>query len=217
MMNMNSPLEPVFIPSDRRPSRGAVLATAGRQLAIAVRFLIAMTLVLGVLYPLTVMGVARIWSNNADGSLLRDGSARVVGSALIGQQFDGPTWFHGRPSAAGHGYDAMSSGASNLSADSPELLTLIQERRAALAAANGVPSSAVPADALTASASGLDPDISPAYALIQVNRVAVARGLDIHRVRDLVQSQVQGRVLGFIGEERVNVLELNLMVQRLGE
>ncbi len=140
----------------------------------------------------------------------------MVGSSSIGQQFDGPTWFHGRPSAAGDGYDAMSSGGSNLAADSPELLELVTERRAAIAAEDGVPPSAVPADAVTASASGLDPDISPAYAQLQVDRVAAARRLSVDQVRELVDAHTKGRILGFIGEERVNVLQLNLALQRLG-
>ena len=124
-------------------------------------------------------------------------------------------WFAGRPSAAGDGYDAMSSGGSNLAADSPELQQQIDERRTEIAAANGVDPAAVPADAVTASGSGLDPDISPAYALLQVNRVAAARGLPAQQVNDLVESHIQGRTLGFIGEERVNVLELNLALDQL--
>lgn len=204
------------VTSDSRPSPAAMAAIGGRQLAIAARFLLAMTLVLGILYPLAVLGVGRIWSDQADGSLLREGSAVVIGSSSIGQRFDGPTWFHGRPSAAGDGDDAMSSGGSNLAADSPELRELVTERRAAIAAEDGVPPSSVPADAVTASASGLDPDISPAYAQLQVNRVAAARGLAVARVRDLVDAHTKGRILGFIGEERVNVVQLNLALQRLG-
>ena len=109
----------------------------------------------------------------------------------------------------------MSSGGSNLAADSPDLLALVNERRAQIAADNGVDPSDVPPDALTASGSGLDPDISPAYALLQVNRVADARGLSADQVRDLVNAHIQGRALGFIGEERVNVLDLNLALQQL--
>jgi len=109
----------------------------------------------------------------------------------------------------------MSSGGSNLAADSPDLLALVNERRAQIAADNGVDPAQVPPDAVTASGSGLDPDISPAYALLQVDRVADARGLAPDQVRDLVNSHIQGRALGFIGEERVNVLELNLALQQL--
>jgi K+-transporting ATPase ATPase C chain len=172
--------------------------------------------VLGIGYPLVVFGIGQLAANNAaNGSLVTDSSGTVVGSELIGQQFDGPDWFAGRPSAAGDGYDAMSSGGSNLAADSPDLLALVEERRAQIAADNGVDPADVPPDALTASASGLDPDISPAYALLQVNRVADARGLPAEQVRDLVEAHIDGRALGFIGEERVNVLELNLALDQL--
>jgi K+-transporting ATPase ATPase C chain len=216
-MNSSQAMRPGELPtvSSSPTSRGAAAGIGGRQLLIAVRFLLAMTVVLGVLYPLVTFGIGRLFPDRADGSLIRDQAGTVVGSEIIGQQFDGPTWFHGRPSAAGDGYDAMSSGGSNLAADSPELLQQVTERRAAVAAENGVPESAVPADALTASASGLDPHISPAYARLQVNRVAEARGLSPTMVADLVESQIQGRTLGFIGEERVNVLQLNLALERL--
>jgi len=198
------------------PSRGALAMIGGRQLLIGLRFLVAMTIVLGIGYPLLVLGVGQlVASDNSNGSLVHDDAGAVVGSDLIGQQFDGPQWFAGRPSAAGDGYDPMSSSGSNLAADSPDLVAAVQERRAQIAADNGVDPSAVPPDALTASGSGLDPHISPAYADIQVNRVAAARGLDPGVVRDLVKSFTQGRILGFIGEERVNVLELNLAVQKL--
>lgn len=206
---------PRTAPPAGRPSAAAIAAIGGRQVAIAVRVLIAMTLVLGVLYPLAVFGAGRIWSSKADGSPVRDGAGAVVGSSLIGQQFEGPEWFHGRPSAAGDGYDAMSSGGSNLAADSDDLLAQVQQRKAAIAAEDGVAESEVPADAVTASGSGLDPDISPAYARIQVDRVAAARRLPVERVRDLVEAHVDGRILGFIGQERVNVLELNLAVAGL--
>lgn len=198
------------------PSRGALAMIGGRQLLIGLRFLIAMTIVLGIGYPLLVLGVGQlVASDNSNGSLIHDDAGAVVGSDLIGQQFDGPQWFAGRPSAAGDGYDPMSSSGSNLAADSPDLVAAVQERRAQIAADNGVDPSAVPPDALTASGSGLDPHISPADADIQVNRVAAARGLDPGAVRALVDSFTQGRILGFIGEERVNVLELNLAVQKL--
>jgi len=185
------------------------------------RVLLAMTDVLGIAYPLVVLGIGQLVANNsANGSPVTDSTGTVVGSELIGQQFDGPQtdpalWFAGRPSAAGDGYDAMSSSGSNLAADSPDLLALIEERRAQIAADNGVDPADVPPDALTSSASGLDPDISPAYAQLQVNRVADARGLSAGEVRDLVQAHTRGRALGFIGEERVNVLELNLALDQL--
>ena len=207
------PLQPATTPS---PSSGALFSIGGRQLLVAVRYLLLMTVVLGILYPLAIFGVSQLAANNAaNGSLITDSSGTAVGSELIGQQFDGPEWFAGRPSAAGDGYDAMSSGGSNLAADSPDLLALVQQRRAQIAADNGVDPADVPPDALTASASGLDPDISPAYAQLQVNRVAAARGLPADQVRDLVQAHTDGRALGFIGEERVNVLELNLALNQL--
>ena len=199
-----------------RPSGSALVSIAGRQALVALRFLLAMIVVLGIAYPLLVWGIGQLAANNAaNGTLLTNSSGAVVGSELIGQQFDGPQWFAGRPSAAGDGYDAMSSGGSNLAADSPDLLALIEQRRAQIAADNGVNPADVPPDALTASGSGLDPDISPAYAQIQVNRVADARGLTPEQVRDLVTAHTQGRALGFIGEERVNVLELNLALEQL--
>jgi len=183
------------------PSGAALLSIGGRQLLVAVRYLLLMTVVLGIAYPLAVFGVGQLAANKAaNGSLVTNSAGAVVGSELIGQQFDGPQWFAPRPSAAGDGYDAMSSGGSNLAADSPVLLALVEERRAQIAADNGVDPAQVPPDALTASGSGLDPDISPAYAQLQVNRVATTRGLDPTQVQDLVTAHTQGRTLGFIGE-----------------
>lgn len=203
--------------TDTRPSGTALMSVGGRQLMVAVRALLVFTVLLGVGYPLLVLGIGRLIApDRADGSLVTDASGQTVGSSLIGQQFTGAQWFTGRPSAAGDGYDAMASGGSNLSADSADLQATIEQRRAAIAAADGVDPAAVPADAVTASGSGLDPDISPAYALEQVDRVAAARNLPVDQVRDLVESQIEGRALGFVGEERVNVLELNLAVTRLG-
>lgn len=207
------PLQPAIT---ARPSGSALVSIAGRQALVALRFLLAMTVILGIAYPLLVLGIGRLVANDAaNGSLVTAGSGAVVGSTLIGQHFDGAQWFAGRPSAAGEGYDAMSSGGSNLAADSPALLALVEQRRAEIAAADGVDPARVPADALTASGSGLDPDISPAYADLQVNRVAKARGLPVEQVRGLVQANTGGRSLGFIGEERVNVLELNLALAEL--
>ena len=207
------PLQPAIT---ARPSGSALVSIAGRQALVALRFLLAMILVLGIAYPLIVFGIGQLAANNsANGSLVTDGSGAVVGSKLIGQQFDGSQWFAGRPSAAGGGYDAMSSGGSNLAADSPDLLALVEQRRAEIAAANGVDPARVPPDALTASASGLDPHISPAFAELQVNRVAAARGLPVEQVRGLVQANTESRTLGFIGEERVNVLQLNLALADL--
>lgn len=187
-----------------------------RQAWVALRLLVVMTLVLGVAYPVLVWGVGRVVPGTADGSFVTTRSGSVVGSALIGQTFDGPTWFHPRPSAAGDGYDASSSGGSNLAMDNPEQVKAVRERTAAVVAADGTDPSAIPPDAVTASGSGLDPDISPAYAYLQVARVATARGLDPDAVRRLVDDHVVGRMLGFLGEPRVNVLELNLALEQMG-
>lgn len=178
-----------------------------RQLIAAIVLFLSFTVLTGVLYPLAVTGVSQIaFPSRADGSLLeRDG--RVVGSRLIGQQFEGPRYFHPRPSAAGDGYDAMSSSASNLGPTNDELLKAVRERRAAYEAENGAPA---PVDAVTASGSGLDPQISPANARAQAQRVARERGLDLDEVLRLVDENTDGRSLGFLGEPGVNVLELNL-------
>lgn len=191
----------------------AIITIGGRQLLIGLRVLLAMTVILGIAYPLLILGVSRAGSWQADGSLLRDDSGQIVGSALIGQQFTGPQWFVGRPSVAG--YDAMASGGSNLAADSTTLMAQVRRRLADIAAADGVPESQVPPDAVTASGSGLDPDISPAYARIQAARVATARGIPLAEVQDLVASQIQRPWLGFIGQERVNVLRLNVALTAL--
>ena len=202
--------------SAKLPGSAAMISISGRQLLVAVRFLVAMTVILGIAYPLLVLGVGKVIApSKADGSLVTV-NGKTVGSSLIGQNFTAPQWFQGRPSAAGtDGYDATSSGGSNLSADSPALLKAINGRKAAIAKADGVPESAIPADALTASGSGLDPDISKAYAMIQVNRVAAARKLQPAAVQQLVQAHVSTPLLGFIGQERVNVLQLNIALQSL--
>ena len=182
-----------------------------RQAVTAVLAIVVFTVLVGVVYPFAVWAVGRVAaSGQAAGSYVTDANGAVVGSSLIGQNFGGPQWFQGRPSAAGTGYDAMNSGASNLSASNPTLLTQVQQRKAAIAKQDGVDPSEVPADALTASGSGLDPDISPAYAAIQVDRVAKARGLSVAQVQALVAANTEGRALGFIGQPRVNVLLLNL-------
>jgi K+-transporting ATPase ATPase C chain len=197
------------------------LSLSLRRHLVALRTLLVLTVALGVVYPLVVTGVAQVlFHHQADGSLV-SANGGTVGSSLIGQSFtdkDGkplPQWFQSRPSAAGKGYDALSSGASNLGPENADLIKAIRDRRAAIAAADGVDPSSVPSDALTASGSGLDPDISPAYAYQQAARVAQARGLDQARVRKLVADHVNGRGLGFLGDKTVNVLELNLALSRL--
>ncbi|OMQ16409.1 potassium-transporting ATPase subunit C [Modestobacter sp. VKM Ac-2676] len=194
---------------------------SGRQLVAAVRALLVATVILGLAYPLLMTGVAQVIAPaRADGSLVSvDGS--VVGSSLIGQSFtdvDGdplPEYFQTRPSASD--YDGAASGGSNLGPNSEELVAAVGERRAAVAAFNGVAVDEVPADAVTASGSGLDPDISPEYAALQVARVAEARGVPVDDVRALVEEHTDGRDLGFIGAPHVRVLELNLALdQRFG-
>jgi K+-transporting ATPase ATPase C chain len=182
-----------------------------RQLAPAVVFFLALTLLVGVAYPLAVTGLAQLaFPHRADGSLVeRDG--RVVGSRLVGQAFAGARYFHPRPSAAGEGYDAMASAPSNLGPTNPELVRQVRARRVAYRRDNGLrPGQQVPVDAVTASGSGLDPHISVANARLQATRVARARGLALDDVLALVASHTDGRSLGFLGEPGVNVLDLNL-------
>jgi K+-transporting ATPase ATPase C chain len=191
------------------------------QYWVAIRAMLALTVVLGVGYPLIVTGIGQATvSWQANGSPVTEGG-KTVGSALIGQSFtdaDGkplPQWFQSRPSAAGDGYDGGASSGSNLGPENTDLVASIEERRAAIADFEGVDPASVPADALTASASGLDPHISPAYALLQVPRVAAERGLDEGEVRALVERLTQGPDLGYLGESTVNVLQLNLAVAGL--
>jgi potassium-transporting ATPase KdpC subunit len=174
--------------------------------------LIAFTVLAGLAYPLLMLGVGQAaFGGGADGSLVSGAGGQVVGSSLIGQSFDAPGHFWGRPSAAGDGYDAGASGASNLGPTSQTLADTVQERIDTLLEAHpGTTAADIPAELVTASGSGLDPHISPAAAAFQVERVAAARRLDPARVRDLVRQHTQGRDLGFLGEPRVNVLELNL-------
>jgi len=181
------------------------------QFGPAVRIMLLFTVLLGLAYPLAATGVGQlVFHDQANGSLIhRDGV--LVGSSLIGQSFAGdPAYFQSRPSAAGDGYDPQASGASNLGLDNPELVKLVEQRRTQVSRQDGIAPSAVPADALLASGSGLDPQISPAYAAVQIARVARVRHLDPAVVRHLVAEYTAGRTLGFLGEPRVNVLELNL-------
>jgi K+-transporting ATPase ATPase C chain len=192
-----------------------------RPYLAALRALLVLTAALGIAYPLAVTGLGQaVFPFQANGSLLSTGG-RPAGSALIGQSFTDasgqplPQWFQSRPSAAGAGYDAGASGGSNWGPENPEFITVVRQRKQAVARLDGVPESAVPADALTASASGLDPHISPQYAELQVARIAAARGLDEASVRALVEEHVQGRDAGFLGEPVVNVLQLNIALAEM--
>ncbi len=166
------------------------------------------TALLGLAYPLAVTGVAQAaFPAQANGSLVRDANGQVIGSALIGQAFAKPEYFHGRPSAAGNGYDATASSGSNMGPLNDKLIAREKGDAAALRAEN--PGAVIPADAVTTSASGLDPDISPANARFQAPRVAKARGVTESQITALIDAQVQQPLLGFIGQPRVNVLALN--------
>jgi len=173
--------------------------------------LIVFTILTGILYPLAVTGLAQLFfPTQANGSIiLKDG--KPVGSALIGQPFDHPKYFWGRPSAtAAFPYNAAASSGSNLAQSNPALLEQAKGRIAALRDADPEAPESVPVDLVTASGSGLDPQISPAAAAYQINRVARARGLDVAKVRTLVAHYTEGRQFGILGEPRVNVLKLNL-------
>lgn len=197
--------------------------TTLRTTGVAVRAMLVFTLVLGLGYTALISAVGQLalpWQANGS-SVTTNGQG--VGSSLIGQSFvdaDGAPlaqYFQSRPSAAGAtGYDGGASSGSNYGPENTDLIAAIEERRASVAAVENVDPADVPADAVTASASGLDPHISPTYALLQVDRVAEARGLDPSEVRALVESMIQARDLGFLGEPRVNVLELNLALDALG-
>ncbi len=178
------------------------------QLWPAVSILLAFTVITGIVYPVVVTAVAQaVFPSQADGSMITVDGA-TVGSSLIGQAFDEPRYFWGRPSAAGSGYDPTLSGGSNLSSTSQTLITEITQRVDAERKANG--DAPIPIELVTASASGLDPGISPAAAEYQVPRVAGARGMTEDAVRAVVARHTTGAFLGFIGEPTVNVLELNL-------
>jgi len=184
-----------------------------QHIRTAVLLTIVLTVLLGIVYPLLLTGISQVlFPNQANGSLIRDSSGNVVGSALLGQNFTQQQYFHPRPSAAGaDGYDATSSGGSNLAPTNQKLIDAVSDRSAAYREENGLASDApVPVDAVTTSASGLDPDISPANALTQAGRVAKARGMSEDQVRAMVNQYTEGRTLGVLGEPRVNVLKLNL-------
>jgi K+-transporting ATPase ATPase C chain len=188
------------------------------QLRPALASVALLTLITGCIFPLALWGVGRpAFPSQADGSLVTDNGA-VVGSRLIGQTFSRPEYFQTRPSAAGTGYDASSSGGTNLGPSNPTLVQDVRQFAADYRKANGLaPDADIPIDAVTRSASGLDPHISPANADLQVARVARTRGLVEAAVRRLVNEHTEGRQLGFLGEPRVSVLELNLALDRMAE
>ena len=186
-----------------------------RQLLTGATMLLVMTLALGVAYPLVVTAAAQLaFRDQANGSLIEQ-DGETLASSLIGQQADGEQWFHPRPSAAGDGYDATSSSGSNLGPTSPELIDDVEQLVEDYRAENGlVDEVEVPVDAVTGSGSGLDPHISVANARLQSPRVAAARGLDPAEVRALVEDATEHRPLGVLGDDGVNVVELNLALER---
>lgn len=181
-----------------------------RQLWAAVRLLLVMTVLLGIGYPLVITLAAQALPAQANGSLVTDSTGRVVGSSLLGQKFDGPQWFQARPSASD--YAGTTSGGSNLSPVSQAQAQAVEQRRAALVAANPNAVGPLPEDALTASASGLDPDISVAYAHWQVPRVAAARHLSADDLNRLIVQATDPAPLGYLGQDAVNVVRLNALL-----
>ena len=178
------------------------------QLRPAVVMMALFTLLLGLAYPLAVTGIAQaVFPDQAEGSLVRDAAGQVVGSALIGQPFAGAAYLHPRPSAAGKGYDAAASSGSNLGPLNPDLTARVGESARAIRAENGP--GIIPADAVTTSGSGLDPDVSPAYARLQAARIARARGVPVQQVQSIIEAHIEGAFLGFIGQPHVNVLMTN--------
>ncbi|KAB2588067.1 potassium-transporting ATPase subunit KdpC [Streptomyces arboris] len=204
------------------------VANTGRLAWAALRMLLVLTVVTGILYPLAVTGVAQgLFHDKANGSIVKV-EGEEVGSELIGQTWDlpkknpedgneaarpDPKWFQPRPSNSG--YDPLSTGSNQLGASDPTLTELVGDTKKSVAAFNGVPESEVPKDAVTGSASAIDPHISPEYAEIQIKRVAQANGLTEHQVAKLVEDHTEGRTAGFLGQPHINVLTLNLALKDL--
>jgi K+-transporting ATPase ATPase C chain len=184
-----------------------------KQLSVAARMLLVLSVLTGILYPLLVSALAQLcFHSQANGSLIVEGDV-LRGSRLVGQAFDDPKFFWGRPSATTPPYNASASGGSNLGPTNPDLAKALKERIERLRATPGG-DAPIPIDLVTASGSGLDPHISPAAARFQVERVAAARGMRVEEVGALVEQHVEGRLWGFLGEPRVNVVELNLALPR---
>jgi K+-transporting ATPase ATPase C chain len=193
-----------------------------RQLLTGLRMTVVLTILLGLVYPLVMTAAGQVlFPKQANGSMVKDAQGRVVGSSLLGQSFTDAKgnpvarYFQPRPSAAGDGYDPTKSGASNLGPSNPKLLDAVAQRVVAYRALNGLSASTkVPVDAVTASGSGLDPDISVANALLQAPRIAKARNLPLTDVVKLIHSHIRERAWGFLGERTVNVLDLNLALDK---
>ena len=186
------------------------------QVWAAIKIFLAMTVVVGIGYPLVVTGIAQVgFRHEADGSLIEQ-HGTVVGSSLIGQQFTGAKWFHPRPSAAD--YDGLASGGTNLGPTNPDLIKTVKQRVATYRAQNGLAADvAVPVDAVTASGSGLDPHISKLNAHYQARRVGAAQGISKQKLQQLIHDNTDDASLGFLGEAGVNVLRLNLALRRLAD
>jgi K+-transporting ATPase ATPase C chain len=201
------------------------VSAAARQYWVAIRAMIVITAGLGIVYPLVMTGVGQLTMNaQANGSTVAD-NGTTVGSSLIGQSFTDkkgdplPQWFQSRPSAATNdaknGYDANGSSGSNYGPNNPDLIKAIKERKAVIEKTYHVTAGQIPPDAVTASGSGLDPDISPQYAKIQIATVAATRGLSVAAVQKLVDANTSGRELGYLGEPVVNVVQLNLDLSKM--
>jgi K+-transporting ATPase ATPase C chain len=186
-----------------------------KDMFIAVRVTLVTLVLTGILYPFVLTGVSQaLFDHRANASLVRDETGAVVGSALIGQTFTNPAYLQGRPSAAGNGYDATASSGSNLGPTSKKLRDRVVAEIARLRQENPEAPLPIPAELVTTSASGLDPEVSPAAATWQVARIAKARQVSPARIAQVIESHVDGRDLGVLGEPRVNVLELNLALDR---
>jgi potassium-transporting ATPase KdpC subunit len=205
--------KPDFFVSHPVTTETAAKTSMRRHITTAVLYTAATTVIFGLVYPLVVTGAAQLlFHDKANGQLLyKDGA--VIGSRILGQSFTGPAYFHSRPSAAGNGYDAANSSGSNYAPTNKKLVDRVTTDAAAVQPDN--PTSDIPIDLVTASGSGLDPHITPAAADFQAARIAHERNLSETTVRELIARHTQGRQLGFLGEPRVNVLELNLDLDRI--